>query len=151
MKSKFFLIIAFILLVSISIFAHTNGRDVIDKGDVSAVSGVLISDGTEWYLDSSNKKMLIHLGPVFYRDEIGLKLEESKYIEITGYVYEDEVTPVSVNYDGKEYTFRDKDGRPAWAGRGSRDGNYRDNRQNENRGNFRNDGRGNRRNFQNQK
>ena len=143
MKTKFLLVLAFILLVSISIFADMKGRDVVDKGEVSEVSGVLTTDGSEWYLDISNKKMLIHLGPEFYRDEIGLKLEESKYIEITGYVYEDEVTPVSVNYDGKEYVFRNEDGRPAWAGRGRRDGNYRDS-------NRKNDGRGSRRHFQNQ-
>jgi hypothetical protein len=144
MKTKFFLVLAFVLLVSISIFADMKGRDVVDKGEVSEVSGVLTNDGSEWYLDASNKKMLIHLGPEFYRDEIGLKLEEGKYIDITGYVYEDEVTPVSVNYDGKEFTFRDEVGRPAWAGRGNRDGNYRDN-------NRKNEGRGNQRNFKNQK
>ena len=151
MKTKIFLAGAFVLLISISFFASMNGRDVIDKGNVSEVSGILSSDGIEWYLDTSGKKMLIHLGPVFYRDEIGLKLEDNNYIEITGYVYEDEITPVSVKYDGKEYVFRDKYGRPAWAGRGRGDRNYRDNERNEYRRNFNNERMGNHRNFQNQK
>lgn len=151
MKSKIILIFTFILLASISVFSYMNGKDVIDKGNVSELTGVLTNDGSEWYLESSSKKMLIHLGPEFYRDEMGLKLEENKSIDITGYVYEDEITPISVKYDGKEYIFRDNDGRPLWAGKGRGNGNYRDNERNEFRKNFNNQRMGNHRNFQNQK
>jgi len=151
MKTKFFLVFAIVLLVTVSMFATLKGKDVADKGVVSDVSGLLSTEGSEWYLNSSGKEMIIHLGPEFYRDEIGLKLEENKNIEITGFVYEDEITPIAVKFDGKEYSFRDQYGRPAWAGRGNRDGNYRQNENNERRGNLHNEGRGNNRNFQNQK
>jgi hypothetical protein len=140
MKTKFFLVFAIILLVTVSIFASMTGRDVAGKGEVSDVSGFLSTESNEWYLNSSGKKMIIHLGPEFYRDEIGLKLEENKNIEITGFVYEDEITPITVKFDGKEYSFRDQYGRPAWAGNGRRDGNYRQNKNNERRGIYRNEG-----------
>lgn len=156
MKTKIILVFVVILLVSISVFADIKGRDVMEKGQVSDVSGVLSNDGTEWYLNSSNKKMLIHLGPEFYRDEIGLKLEENKNVEINGFVYQDEISPIAVKYDGKEYIFRDQYGRPAWSGRGNRDGNFRENEPpRDGRGDPRNDshnqGRVYNRNYQNQK
>jgi hypothetical protein len=153
MKTKIILVFVVILLVTISVFADMKGKDVAEKGQVSDVSGVLSTENNEWYLNSSDKKMIIHLGPEFYRDEIGLKLEENKKIEINGFVYQDEVTPITIKFDGKEYMFRDQYGRPGWAGRGNRDGNYRQNeshdrKENPSRNGFKNDRRGDRKGLQ---
>ena len=56
-----------------------------------------------------------------------------------------------------QYIFRDQYGRPAWAGRGNRDGNFkrneppRDGRSRPPHDDFHNDERGSRRGFQDQK
>lgn len=125
MKTKILLIFAFILLVSISIFAELKGRDIVEKGKIREVNGYLTSDGNEWYLKTSDDKMLIHFGPEFYREEIGLNLKENMDIDIKGFIYKNEISPILIKFNGNKYTFRDENGKPKWAGKGhgTRQGN----------------------------
>ncbi|MCK4798571.1 MAG: hypothetical protein KAT05_14415 [Spirochaetes bacterium] len=130
MKIKTLLILFSVVLLSISAFADVRGRDVMTKGEIKSIEGNLKSDDGEWLLEANGKTYEIHLGPEFYREKIGLQLKEDESVKIHGYVYENDIAPIVITYNDKEYLFRDKDGRPLWAGKGKRDrhGDWRRNK-----------------------
>lgn len=116
-----FLLIGILLLLFVSsalIFAELKGRDLTTKGEIKTLTGVVKIENSEWYLLSENNKYLVHKGPEFYLEEIGLKINENNNITINGYVFNNEITPIRVTLDMIDYSFRDNSGRPLWAGRG---------------------------------
>ena len=96
------------------------GRDVAGKGNIQTMEGSLAYEKNEWYVTNSSGKFLIHIGPEFYQNEIGLKFKANEKVKITGYVYQNSIAPQTVTYNEKIYKFRDSNGRPLWAGRGKR-------------------------------
>ena len=98
--------------------SERTGRDIADAGTLRTLSGKLASDGTEWYLDSAEGRYLLHLGNTSYVEQTGLALEAGEPAVVKGIVDADEVSVISVDIDGKTFTFRSEDGRPLWAGGG---------------------------------
>ncbi len=116
-----FLLIGILVLLFVSsalIFADLRGRDLTLKGEIKTLTGVVKIENSEWYLLSGNNKYLVHKGPEFYLEEIGLNINENDRIAVNGYVFENEITPVKITVNQKDYSFRDNSGRPLWAGRG---------------------------------
>ena len=107
-----------------------SGRDYVSMGKLGALSGTLFEKDGEWFLRSINSTYELHIGNHTYRDETGINLKADKQVDITGFIYEDNVSVCVINIDNKEYRFRTDDGSPMWAGRGN--GRNRENNQNDN-------------------
>ena len=97
---------------------HLRGRDIVKQGKSVAMSGVLQADGNEWQLKSTSGVYNVHFGPERYRDEKGITLKDGKKISLTGFIVKKDIAVFTLELNGKKYTFRNKEGRPAWAGRG---------------------------------
>ena len=95
------------------------GRDVVSTGKLGSLSGALFEKDGEWYLQSNNSTYELHIGNHNYRDEIGIDLQKDENVDVTGFVDKEDVSVVTIKIDGKEYRFREDDGRPMWAGRGN--------------------------------
>lgn len=101
--------------------SERTGRDVADVGTLKTLTGILASEGTEWYLDAADGRYLLHLGNASYVEQIGLAPEAGEEAVVKGIVDGDEVSVVSLEVDGQTYALRAEDGRPLWAG-GNRGG-----------------------------
>lgn len=98
--------------------SERTGRDVADVGTLKTLTGILASEGTEWYLEATEGRYLLHLGNASYVEQIGLAPEAGEEAVVKGIVDGDEVSVVSLELGGKTFTLRSEDGRPAWAGGG---------------------------------
>jgi hypothetical protein len=98
--------------------SERTGRDVADGGTLRTLSGTLVTEDAEWYLDAADGRYLLHLGNTSYVEQTGLVLEASKAAVVKGIVDADEVSVVSLQMGAETYTFRSEDGRPLWAGGG---------------------------------
>jgi len=94
------------------------GRDVADSGTMRTITGTLSNDGTEWYLDTSNGRYLLHMGNAAFLEQTGIALEAGHEALVKGLVDAEEVSVVSIQLDGQTYAFRSEDGWPLWAGNG---------------------------------
>lgn len=107
--------------------ARLRGRDFVRLGEFGNISGTLKPDRGEWFLQTEELLYEIHLGDHEHRAKTGIKLEEGKKGEVTGYIYAQEgseiidVAVCTIVLDGKEYRFRNDDGTPLWRGRGGRE------------------------------
>lgn len=120
MKKNIFIIsVVLLLAAAVTIFADDlKGRDLVTKGTLKEMEGNFVMEDNEWYLLTGSERFLIHQGPDFYTDEIGINLKDNDQIKVYGYLYSDEITPVKITANNKDYLFRDNTGRPLWAGRG---------------------------------
>lgn len=98
--------------------SERTGRDVADVGTLKTLTGILASEGAEWYLDAAEGRYLLHLGNASYVEQIGLSLVAGEEAVVKGLVDNEEVSVVSLELGGKTFTLRSEDGRPAWAGGG---------------------------------
>jgi hypothetical protein len=98
--------------------SNRTGRDIADIGTVRTLTGTLSNDGTEWYLDTSDRRFLLHMGNASYVEQTGIALEAGQEALVKGLVDAVEVSVVSIQLDGQTYAFRSEDGRPLWAGNG---------------------------------
>jgi hypothetical protein len=157
MKKTTFLSILSVALVinGIIVFASATeekasklyGRDFVSMGTLGALSGVLFEENDEWYLKSNNSTYALHIGNHSYRKETGIDLKADKRIDVTGFIYKNDVSVCTIKIDGKEYRFRNDDGSPKWAGRGN--GRNRNNHYNIDKPSWSGRGWGNRRNESN--
>jgi hypothetical protein len=95
---------------------HTEPVDQITVDCTVVVMGehtlIELEDGTELELG---------VGPEFYGEEIGFSTEVGDKLTVTGFHEDGEFKVLSiVDESGTLMTFRDENGRPGWAGRGSR-------------------------------
>jgi hypothetical protein len=125
------------------------GRDYVSMGTLGVLSGVLFEENDEWYLKANNGTYALHIGNHSYREETGIDLKADKNIDVTGFIYKNDVSVCTIVIEGKEYRFRDDDGRPKWAGRGR--GRNRNNHDNGDKPSWSGRGQGNRRNDNNHK
>ena len=94
------------------------GRDIAEKGKPVTLTGKLKQVGNEWAIVSNGKTYDAHFGKESYREEQGVELKEGKTVTIEGRRLGDAVVVCVLKMDGKTTRFRDKDGRPMWAGHG---------------------------------
>ncbi len=113
-------------LMTVGLYAHDlTGKEVVEKGRYSVLSGTLKVDEDELYIDTDKGTYLIHIGPEWYAEEIGFPQTTGKSARVKGFVEDQDISPTTIAVDGKTYIFRDRSGRPGWGGRGNRD-NRRD-------------------------
>jgi hypothetical protein len=98
--------------------SERTGRDVADVGNLATLSGTLESDGTEWFLSTADGRFLLHLGNAGFVEQTGLELEDGGTAVVKGLVDADEVSVVTLQFEGKTYAFRTSDGLPLWGGGG---------------------------------
>lgn len=95
-----------------------SGADFVQLGELSTVSGELVTQYGEWFLQTDSRLYEIHLGNHEHRRAIGVDLEVGREAEVKGFIYEDDIAVVSMIIDNHEYAFRTEEGRPLWAGAG---------------------------------
>jgi hypothetical protein len=92
------------------------GRDLVQLGKVTVLTGILEQHGDEWGLKVGTTSYEIHLGPADYRTNQGLVLNNGDQATVKGFVYGTDVAVMEIQAGGKTITLRDDTGRPAWAG-----------------------------------
>ncbi len=134
MKQKRILITTCLLLLkvvfAISIYSdgtevelRLRGRDFVRLGELGSVSGTLKMDKGEWFLLTDDNIYEIHLGDHEHREKTGIKLEEGKVAEVTGFIYAQEdaayidIAVCTIKLNDNKYRFREDDGTPLWQGR----------------------------------
>lgn len=117
---KFTVLVSIFLFTGVLFADNFRGRDIAEKGKLQSIAGLAIYMDGEWYVENSTGRYIIHMGPEFYRDEIGIKLEKNDKIQVRGYVFKNDIAPQTIEHKNKIYKFRDSDGKPLWAGRGNR-------------------------------
>jgi hypothetical protein len=92
------------------------GRDIVQLGKATVLTGILEQHGDEWGLKVGTTSYEIHLGPADYRTNQGLVLNNRDQATVKGFVYGTDVAVMEIEAGGKTITLRDDTGRPAWAG-----------------------------------
>ncbi len=110
---------AAILTVSAS---ELKGNEIVTLGSLDTLSGTLTEDAGEWYLQTGDSLYALHLGNHDYLDSLDLNLKERESATVFGFVYEQDIAPVTLTSGEITYCFRSEDGRPLWAGRGRSNG-----------------------------
>jgi len=98
------------------------GRDIVQVGEMTTITGVLAANGHEWQLKAGETVYDIHLGPSSYREEKGIELKDGETATMTGFLHKTDMAVSTIKLGEATYTLRDEKGHPAWAGRGSRGG-----------------------------
>jgi hypothetical protein len=134
MKTKIVVMFSIMAILGAGLFAlDLTGTDIAKSGTLGTISGVLKSDGSEWMLETSAKKLYnVHFGNYTLVYPEGLGLKEGNEATITGFMLNDDIAVSQIKTDGATYTLRDETtGRPAWAGMGNRK-NEKDEKSNNN-------------------
>ncbi len=87
---------------------------------LTRIEGTLSYDDPEWYLDTGNDVVLLHLGNRAYLESLDGDLEEGGEAVVTGIMEDDGISVVKMITDGGELAFRSESGVPFWAGNGNR-------------------------------
>ncbi len=102
--------------------AELTGRDFVELGELTTLTGILKSDRNEWMLVSDAASYEMHIGDHNHRAETGIRLTEGYTAKVKGFLYEQEgkdigdIAVCSIVMDNVEYRFRDDEGNPLWAG-----------------------------------
>jgi hypothetical protein len=105
-----------LLAAAAAAFAQPTGRDIAGSGRITTISGRLIEQDDELYLVTGDGKVLLHLGPEWYRDEIRFPARARGEATVEGYLDKLDMAPARVTFGGRTYAFRDSDGQPLWRG-----------------------------------
>lgn len=94
------------------------GRDLVEKGKLITLKGVLTERSGEWYLQTSEGLYAVHLGnyPALYPR--GLPIKSNEPAEVHGFAVSNNVAVVWVKTQRDTCKFRSPDGTPLWSGEG---------------------------------
>jgi hypothetical protein len=123
MKKLHIIGISIVLMITLSagVFADSLlGRDLADQGAKTTVSGSLVYEDGEWYLQSGEDLIQIHLGNQPYLESIGLELKAGEDATVIGFLAGEDIAPITLTVGSDEYRLRDESGFPLWAGAGER-------------------------------
>lgn len=98
-----------------------SGKSVVEKRSISTLSGTLQYDGSEWYLNTSKDRYILHFGNLAYVESTGIDLREGETIEARGFLSGNEIAVVAARIGSQVFAFRNESGTPLWAGRGRRE------------------------------
>jgi hypothetical protein len=94
------------------------GREVVEQGSLQTLSGALSSEEGEWYLTTGGALYAVHLGNHDFVDSLDWELKEGADVNLTGFVYGEDIAVVNLTIDGKTFSLRTENGAPLWAGMG---------------------------------
>ena len=118
---KILLITLFFVLGASLVFADSlTGRDMVEEGGYMTLQGILKSKRTEWYLTTESVTYQLHFGNRNYLSSTGIELADGVHCTIDGIVSDKDVAVAKATMEGRTYSFRDENGKPLWAGEGSR-------------------------------
>ena len=94
------------------------GRTVVERGTMTVLSGTIFLEKEEWYLKTSAGVYELHLGRYGHEEGYLNGLNPGAEAEVTGYIFRNHVSPITLVSGGMTYAFRGENGMPLWAGRG---------------------------------
>lgn len=137
MKKKLFtysIVLAMIVISATIVLSNPSWRGIRpqlwDKDKLVTLEGKI----TDIYrplvvMESEGKDYVLRLGPYWYWQEKGYKIEKDKPIKVTGMIVEidgkQNIFPQKVVIDGKEIVLSDENGIPVWAGQRGHHGRNR--------------------------
>lgn len=122
MKTTRVLVLSILLIGSAAagVFAgDLVGREVVDQGTIGTVTGTLVYQDSEWFIDAEEGLFLVHLGNHDFVDGTGMELIEGDEATVYGFIVDQDIAAVNVTLGAEVYTLRSEDGFPLWAGSGS--------------------------------
>ena len=96
------------------------GREVVDQGTIGTVTGVLVYQDSEWFIDTEEGLFLVHLGNHDFVEGTGMELSEGDEAAVYGFIAGQDIAAVNVTLGSEVYALRNEDGFPLWAGSGQR-------------------------------
>jgi hypothetical protein len=123
MNKKTLVIGLCLIFVTGSIFASSilRGSDYVRLGKQASLTGVLSQADGEWYLTTNGKEEYsVHLGNYEVMYPNGVTLTSGSQASVKGFVYDKDISAITVVSEGKSWEFRNTDGRPLWSGSGNR-------------------------------
>jgi hypothetical protein len=112
-----------LVFVTGSIFASSilRGSDYVRLGKQSSLNGILTQADGEWYLTTDGKEEYsLHLGNYEVMYPNGISLTSGQEAFVKGFVYDQDISAITVVSEGKSWEFRSIEGRPLWSGSGNR-------------------------------
>jgi len=94
------------------------GREVVDQGTIGTVTGTLVYQDSEWFIDTEDGLFLVHLGNHDFVDGTGMELSEGDEATVYGFIAGQDIAAVNVTLGSEVYALRSEDGFPLWAGSG---------------------------------
>lgn len=94
------------------------GRDVARDGAYSSLSGSLLYEQNEWFLQTDDASLELHMGP--YGHDESLPFVDGSETMVRGFVIPGHMSPISVETGGEQYDFWHEERYPLWAGSGER-------------------------------
>jgi len=122
MKKKICLSIAAVCIAAFypartSAAEEVKGKDVVAAGTVQTLTGILKPEGGhDWMLITPEGTYELHLGPDTYRASKNFIISEGEKAEVTGFVHEKHIAPITLKTEKAAITLRDEKGKSAWAG-----------------------------------
>ena len=123
MKKLHIIAISVVLMITLTagVFAESLlGRDLVDQGVETTLSGSLVYEDGEWYLETGEDLVQLHLGNQDYLDSIGLELTAGENATVVGFLAGEDIAPMTLTVGSDEYRLLDESGFPLWAGNGQR-------------------------------
>jgi hypothetical protein len=88
------------------------------SAEIITLSGNLVADGTEWYLESDDGLVQLGLGPETFRDDQGYVVADGAFATIRGRIADSgEIEVITCETNGETLAFRTEDGVAMWSGR----------------------------------
>jgi len=121
MKTTRVLVLSILLIGSAAAGAFAAdlvGREVVDQGIIGTVTGTLVYQDSEWFIDTEDGLFLVHLGNHDFVDGTGMELSEGDEATVYGFIAGQDIAAVNVTLGSEVYALRSEDGFPLWAGSG---------------------------------
>jgi len=122
MKTTRLLVLSILLIGSAAAGAFAAdlvGREVVDQGTIGTVTGALVYQDSEWFIDTEDGLFLVHLGNHDFVDGTGMELNEGDEAIVYGFIAGQDIAAVNVTLGSEVYALRSEDGFPLWAGSGA--------------------------------
>ena len=107
---------------AVALDEEPTGRVVSARGERGSVSGTLVHQHDEWYLDESAAGESgatlweLHLGPYGHGDE--QLFTPGVTAQVGGFIYDQHIAPISISIGDSVHEFWQESGMPRWAGSG---------------------------------
>jgi len=96
----------------------------VTEASLAKLDGTLVYDDPEWYLDTGDETVALHLGNSTYRESLeealDFQLEDGAEVTAFGIMEEDGLSVARITTGDGEMVLRSDTGVPRWAGRGNR-------------------------------